>query len=760
MIFQLTLNRNYLNETLFSHELRHNLEIKNYTLQYLNQFGVVATNALHQKMYYFYNTEFRKISTDRVEVSSANSIYHEYMRNSKNHSSKVHYLNTDSFSWIDGLRRILKILLPIAVAYYTYRRFKTYDFNTLLTKNTPPTLITTFPRVSIFLEEVVKCFPFLGWRLIAFLERLKNGNWNTYNWHKSSMSMWFFERLKYHREYARKCPKTLDVIDQYNDYSLHGIKPHYPEGLPIPVGDSFLKPRQHPLPKLEERAIPKPYVPLHDPKKFIDDRFNRGIYPVMYAVSSMVRMAPTDNNKNGTIYERITRWDNTTTKPYHIPFLETLYKTVPHRRVKITNWAQTLRPLQRTRLKQSIDELTVHHYLNQQVSCSIKGDETINGSDKSIARLIFDLSGQDFKILGHMTAEFTEGLKAAWAYHGNGILTHNKYHNHIYFACGSRSSELDYFVNSMIDNDLNGQLVMGDDTFAIATDVTNQRIYIENDFSRYDRTHNKTLRGMVDKGLIAVSPYIGLWRSKMYSKHIKMSNGRGNKRSFYPLLDLNKIHDSDIDVDQLMTGEPSTCYHNSVTNAVVTTYIVSKYTQSQYIQSFEDCGLICRGMQVKDTPVGISFLKGFFLPGTDKKLHWIRSPCFLAKFGKCLKPLHEIVHHVLTLNEKSLVFLKSQWLGYGNMRTNWFYCAIDDELTRITRHTKHVIKSEDEPWKVFSNTDVYIDDTEWNSFLLSRYKLDVSDQLKYLDILKQIDSHMLPCVYSSNFVDTVIAHDY
>jgi len=145
----------------------------------------------------------------------------------------------------------------------------------------------------------------------------------------------------------------------------------------------------------------------------------------------------------------------------------------------------------------------------------------------------------------------------------------------------------------------------------------------------------------------------------------------------------------------------------------------------------------------------------------QKKL-WIRLPSFLGKFGKTLTNFVQTVKIGKSYTEKAAIMLWSQWLGYGNMDTNWFYIAFGKKLKNLVLKYITELPGKDtavplEFWQIKSDTTCEVTDNEWNAFMHSRYGLRPRD----LEILlEQLDDCPFPAVLTNDAVTVMVRRDY
>lgn len=763
--------------------LKADEKVRKYLSSYLATHSVSEWQNLLEQIRNFYFSYKQEQQNYMKNLNFANSNVFEAQRKIYGSHTKEYVMNP----WFNNTKKVLSY---IAMCYVLYKVFKKIvpiliyykvkigieiimKLPLLLIRsllgavkarftaewNGSHTLIHSFPNLSRWVEEIIKIFPY-GYKLVAYLEFLKYGHWGTYNWHKESSTWGFSVRLEKHKlkQYDPNRNDDTSLQSIYRSYTLLGTPPDFPsvvEELP----KSILPARTLPIPKDKDLVVP--YQVLN-PLNSDSDTQHEGIFVMMFGVTTMVRPANTFDNQAATIIERITRYPNSKFSDMrHKGELLKIADNMVIGHIENPNWQNELSGVQ----KKNIAKVIQNHengIVETNISCQIKNDEIINGKNKSVARFICNLSGEDFYYQGKLTSEISHWLADHWGAHGHNGLVYNNFMNKIYFTCGSNSSSLDYFVNNLIETNSSGQLVMGDDTWMLKNGPT--PYIIENDFSRYDRTHHKGLRKIFDR-VLCKNGYseLVMYREHMYKKTLKM-RANAKKGDGRTLPNCNFIYGAKEQVDQLYTGEPATCLYNSFTNALTATYIFSEDIEdvnlykADAIQKFDECGLICKDMQIHTDIESATFLKGVFLKGKDKKYHWIRLPSFLTKFGKVLKPHNVILKHAKNPNDRAIKLLKAQWLGYGNMKTNWYYKRIDFEINRICQNVS--VESDSlEFWQVKQDY-VDIEDEVWNNFMFSRYQITEEDMLEHISMLQTIQPIMLPCIYHVPILMKLIDRDY
>lgn len=780
MIIPYTCTVNTMTFRQYELLLKSDPAISKYMVKYATTHGLVAHQYLLEEYRNYYFNYKQKQGEYMVDLNRANANVFEKQR-------RIYGLHQKEEAFNPRLKAAAKYLLYIVLAYMGYKfirqrvtkfsgqlvvglvsqlkksqlflLFNWFVPNTSRT-NPPHTLFHTFPNFSRYLEEIIKSFPY-GYKVVATLEFLKYGHWGTYKWHKDSSQWDILTRLERHKLRQEK-PEIDNVnVVEYNNFINMGIPPNFEENI-CTMHTPHLNPFPLPVPK--EKTGIKPYVQLSQTTADPFPPNMEGIFPMCMPLTTMGRPANTWNNKCATIYERVTQYPNSkfADNTNHRTELIKIARNMPLDHVDNPDWFENLRPEQKRNLEKVRNNINngIH---DKTITCQIKNDEVINAKDKRVARFVFNLSGEDFYRQGKITSEISHWLSDYWGYHANNGFTKTvgdkSYENKIYFTCGATSNLLDYFVNKIINDKVQGQLVMGDDTWMYKP----EGYVIENDFSRYDRTHHRGLRNIFNIVLVN-NGYSDLARDRqeMYEDRIyKMKHDVKKGEPKLPPVD--KIHGTQEKVDQLLTGEPGTCLVNSFTNALTSTYILSEPItdpiafKNEAVKTFEECGLICKDMIIHKEISDATFLKGAFLMGIDNKYHWIRLPSFLSKFGKVLKP-HATISKIKEPSKRAASLLKAQWMGYGYMETNWFYKEINKHILRICGNVNFE-KIELESWQI-KQDPVYISDQEWNNFMARRYNITWIEMNEYLEQLSKISQELLPCVYYSSVIQTLLERDY
>lgn len=752
---------------LMSYEnlLKNDEVYQRYNLYYLSSsvsesanFNIMCTNL-------WYSFAGRK-ATQGYKLSRANSKYSESRRLQSNNLAKRYNVT------LDGLRtKLVLVGLGVATVFTLWAKRKSsqrlYNFENW---GKPPTLwfprldsclkyagirhtmIPMFPNFSLVLEEVIKCIPFFGWRFVSFIEYLINGNWKTSNWHKKSMKWSYLTRIRKH--------KLVNMPEQelklaYRYFVETGVNTVYPSI--VEELDDWSMPSRS-LPKTSDNA-PRPYATIQHPEHRLDFNEQQPWYSLMWGVSNLVKNGNSYENQYACISERVNAHNNTVTdEETKQKFIKLAVQVVLEHDDNPLFYAQ-LTGRQKVNMEQSREQIE-NGTVPETVQASIKGDELINGNDKSVPRFLCNLSGVDFYKMGKITSELTHWLAThSWNYLGEGTLTLGGLVSHPYLTCGSTSNLLDAFIKRALSADKGlWQLLMGDDTLLL--NRYNNTV-LENDFSRYDRTQNDFLLSVPNLVLLA-NGYDELveFRKQQYLKPVVFKTHRKLRKP------LPKLKTPSGEKPQMrMTGEAATCLDNSINNAFST--LIAIQAGGDITQEYARCGLVAKAI-VTDTVMYSTFLKGVFLPDVNGDFRWVRLPSWICKFGKVLTDPFAVFKGT-DKNEVARALLWAQFKGYGDMTNNWFYRRIAAHIERITGKPM-VSAIELEKWQIeqtgateddgIVQSKVEISDEVWDTFMMKRYKVSREMMENYLDTLEQISPSSLPCIYGNDLLQIMLVRDY
>lgn len=619
------------------------------------------------------------------------------------------------------------------------------------------TLITTFPRFSLYLEEIVKICPG-GWWLISALERLKYGNWNTYKWHKKSSKWKFWDRVAQHKKINRAFQVNNGVSHEH-EYRvfLHNYN-----------WKVFTDGVFH----LDERVLPTAWIPWmsKDESVQIMDNFNIGhleartvplsekesyFYPLMWFMSPMVVPRNTYEIRWAAAVGRVVKYPNSKISD---PALYATFKNVMLElrvdHIEIPDWEEQLDARQKKNIKEARENREKEIRFDN-IKCQVKCDEGIFAISKMVPRLITNQSGEEFLAMGKQTSEISKWVhEVLFSLEADKPIILEGIPYYFYFVAGSTSSDLDAWMKRSIESGAGvWTLVMGDDSYSYVIEESSV-YWLENDFSAYDRTQHFLLRKCVDK-MLKLSGYEELvrFRKAMYGKSLKFDKEKDGKKS-PPVVDIYGVP-----ADMRYTGEAATCLDNSLINIVAFAVCHSQSGFSDQIleQNFLKLGLKSKIKRHYFVQHG-TFLRGSFLPNIDGGYTWTRLPSFLLKFGKVLTDPHRILPQSIPYHNKCASIMLGQWLSYGDMTNNILYETLDFEIRRITDGVTPVDVKLDF-WQIPMEKSTYVTKDVIYDWIMNRYKIEVDELLDALEILRDVKVTDLPVTWHDQRFDVLLV-DY
>lgn len=702
---------------------------------------------------YWYSNLDQKANILEV-ILKANSTYMEQVRDAKKHNGK----NTTQEQFKTYWALIMQVMPFITAAMKLIAIYKLLKeiwpyisqligfvksiYTTIKKNRIFAAIIPSHPVLSAVLEEIIKIIPG-AWRIIAFIDRLHNGNYKTWNWHKNSMNNTFGARLAEHIKYNTS-GDTLK--EQYSNYVLT-----LPDN---PQFDTIVEPMKQgtlpsaPLPKLAkgktynrtEFATVQEHTHIHRQ----DFSESAPIYPLMFGISAMVRPGNTYENQVAAIDQRISNRKNstiTTRARTHLKMYckEVISQIVPHR---IENWLETLRPEQKRNVIEWKERMHEYEIDKPFIKCIIKLDEL---SPAKIPRVIANLSGLEFAQMGKVTTEIAHGLADIWNHKAEGII------NGLipYFTHGASSHKVALFFKSLREKQANGGTFLGDDTLVIFK-KNNTRYWLENDFSGFDTTQCNELRQILNEAFGTRWPELLKFRTQMMKRKYKMyTNIKHTNKKLPPMVDLEG------EPRQMRpSGEAATCLDNSILNAIITSVAVDYYVRLNipFERTFEEFGLISKVKIIpflEDLKIVPTFLKCAIFTHENMILV-IRQPSFILKFGKVLTEPKSIIK-TGSQNTICRKLLYSQWLGYGYMKNNWFFSRFSMIVSKLGMPHKDKLRNLKEftvyDWQMKLDNKVYLPDDMWDNFMFDRYGISHEESEDFLSTISTIKPEQIPVIY-------------
>jgi len=602
------------------------------------------------------------------------------------------------------------------------------------------TICQTFPRISIFLEEIIKSFPG-GTFFVGFIEYLQTGSWSHYHWHIHSMKYNFATRLREHYRISR--PASF-LQTNY----LH-LTPDEMEFLPDSVDNiSNTSMPSQPLPKVgpNYQLDQQPNIPAHDVQY-------PGFHAFFFNVGAFQMPANSPENQAAALHMRVLDIVDTRVKLNHFSYTDLLKcvhsLTTPLKQLEYQEWFSHLNSRQKLQVVRASEEREKGIFQTK-VDVNCKTDELIYSKVKFVPRVIFNFSGHFLEEMGLVVTIITKSLsQGVFSKHG-----HEFVYNHTparaYFTCGALSSDLDDFFNSAIAGSGLWLLSMGDDLAGVHDD-RGRKYYFESDFSKYDRTISNKL---VDIFFVMLETlgfkeyeqaFFKIWQVKLSMRSRRWEKMTGKKSQ-----QINSSYDG-LKLPGHRTGEPATCLLNSVLSIFVTIYVMNRF--SNPVQGYAAFGLTAKFLR-RNTP-NVTFLKGMFLENEHGNYQWTRMPSFIAKLGKTMTDPCDIFKKPPVASYHDC--LRSQWLGFGDMSSVFYYSQLNNLILKKTFLSTITVPPQLDFWKITSVSKAKIPFDVYRQFLASRYNSTCEDFEEFLSLL---DRGTIPFVYRSKFIEHAADTDY
>jgi hypothetical protein len=579
----------------------------------------------------------------------------------------------------------------------------------------------------VYLEEMLKCFPGFAF-LLDVLENYKYGR--NSSWHRKSMSKNFTARLNDHLHYNAACDSYNANL--YNIWVVSGLYTPYEEKTEYVTNARLL-------------CSHIPYTKDMYNTHAVNEK-EVYFYGICYNLSYFFCPAQSFENMEASLEKRVLCIENTVTTPECQRDMNELLQlfTPPFNSLDTDdNWFFTLRSEQRRMiLKHRLQESQGRRFIKG--PANIKIDESLWGEEKRVPRFLCNLAGHWHDLLGPCFSKLSEELAHGF-FSGDDYFHVNGVDMTLAFAHGYTNVLLDNWFNSHLCRPGLHVICMGDDMMGIDNRTENRR-FVECDFSKYDRTQNEYLLGIFwvfleNCGLGETAEI----HRELYKCTVQLPTYKNQPRKFR----LKELRD----VKMRFTGEGATCLANTITNFLIT---ILALTSEDPEQTYRDCGVIPK-LYYKDKYT--TFLKGVWLMGDDQQYHWTKLPSFLSKFGKSLTDPLLCFSRKHSVSRRYCQFLYGQIMGYGAFANNSFYKTIEIEIHRLCFHRiGNQVKLAWNPWEI-KITDNPADVTaDFLDFCFERYNMTDFEMQKIIAVYQNI-TH-IPCLFHSPEMTQMGRRDY
>jgi hypothetical protein len=401
-------------------------------------------------------------------------------------------------------------------------------------------------------------------------------------------------------------------------------------------------------------------------------------------------------------------------------------------------WFKELNPKQKSELQRHLEAMERGDKIETSTGVFLKMKELLKKSSKGYGRLIFNVSTKYLLLLGDFLTQFSSAMVAS-LFPPIPTYTISK------IACFHYASKfsdvaMNQFVNiAMMSPCGKFVLVLGDDTMIIDRDLAK---YTEVDFSAYDST--QVVGGALDL-FPALLEKMGCVEQaqeyrNMYAEKIKWKHNASGTKLEMP--ETWKISPS------RMSGEPGTSVANSYTTIMATKAVL------EGTSSYAKLGLVAK--EKHSNELNTTFLKGLFLYSVKAdKWYWTRLPGFILKLKSFTEPV-KVYKDKYPIQKAQQQLLWSQWLGFGNTNTNWFYTKLGKFIKSLCPLASNVELKED--YKVYTEDSFYIEDIEFDSMMWNRYGISREESEDYLSFLND-NATALPIIYQHTLTDKLFEVD-
>jgi hypothetical protein len=623
------------------------------------------------------------------------------------------------------------------------------DVDFIPNKDNKMAIIPAFPRASAVVEEIIKQVVPYGSKIVGAIDDWVNNSKHRTTWHERSMTKNFFDRLDSHFEHNRLCEEDRlndekFLLEYYESFSNSDkiMPPCVEPVLEIHPPGTYL--RSVPLPIInEELRVAYPYAHVNNTLGALEQKTELiKFYPLLFAINNFVSYANTDMNFVAAVLCRLLYPKTNGPEPgewkhlidaiqiFHFDFIPDMQA-----------WYVELEPAQRAKVKTHLEALERGDKIKTDTCVFLKMQELLKKSAKGYGRLIFNVSTKYLLLLGDFLTQFSNAMVAS-LFPPVPTYTISK------IACFHYASKfsdvnLNTFVNIAMKSPCGKfVLVLGDDTMIIDRDVGK---YTEIDFTAYDSTQ---VRGGALDLFPALLRKMGCVEQAdayeaMYAEKIQWKHSSGMK------IEMPKEWTTS---PSRMSGEPGTSVANSYTTIMATKAVL------EGTSTYARLGLVAKRKDFDKLET--TFLKGIFLySSTNDKWYWTRLPGFILKLKSFTRPFDVYNRHgkkKWSAEKCQQQLLWSQWLGFGNTQTNWFYV----ELTKIIRRLCPLATNVEmkEQYKVYTEEAFYIEDCEFDTMMLNRYGITRDESEDYLAFLNK-EAIALPIIYQHSLTDKLIDID-
>jgi hypothetical protein len=598
-------------------------------------------------------------------------------------------------------------------------------------------IFPSFPRLSPIIEEIVKSFVPLGPTIIGLIDDAVHGSNFRKRWHLNSMKYSFFHRLDMHYEHNRHCETSLQEHYEFYSNSDQIMPDTINSEINILSPGAALSSIPLPIINRELRDF-YPYAHINKTEGVLAQKSELiKFYPLLFAINNFVSYGNTNENFVAAVLCRLLYPKTSGPEPGEWKHILDQIQIFPFEFVPdFEAWFVELNSKQKAEVKRHLEAMEKGDKINTDTKVFLKMKELLKKSSKGYGRLIFNVSTKYLYLLGDFLAQFSTAMVAT-LFPPIPTYTVSKVAC-FHYASKFNDTNMNEFVNIAMKSPCGKfVLVLGDDTMVIDRDLGQYR---EIDFSAYDSTQ-------VKGGALDLFPELlrkmGCVKqaddyAAMYAEKISWRHNSGKK---IEMPDEWKTSPS------RMSGEPGTSVANSYTTIMATKAVL------EGTSTYARLGLVAK--EKISNKLDTTFLKGIFLYSSSKdRWFWTRLPSFILKLKSFTEP--KSIYKTFSAEKAQQQLLWSQWLGFGNTNTNWFYVEMTKLVRRLCPLASNVELKED--YKVYTEESFYIEDCEFDTMMLNRYGITREESENYLEFLNK-NATALPIIYQHSLTDKLFEKD-
>lgn len=660
-------------------------------------------------------------------------------------------------------------------------------------------LVANFPVASAIGEEIFKILPG-GWYLLGVLEYWIYGTWAPYYFHRRTKDLPFSHRLALHIQHNIGA-KSGPLRERHEEFVREGGKWTSQEWASEETGHWYPGRKQCYGPQVGTGDLPTFDYPLGTPDPQ-PEKTPVGVYCVMGAASTRVMVENTSANLLGAAKARITHISNGSTDPYEQNGLTTITRhlilSLSPKQGDNEYFAEKMNAVQKKRRLEALEAFLLDKQAID-IQMFLKREFINDNGEKYVPRMIANVTqeflskpnkdgiclGASILALQEAFAERYDGKGEPYLVHIPGANMRNHLQVNIMYVCGQNTQDIEGFLNraEQSESDSLWVVALGDDSLCLLR-LDGRTYWLENDFSRFDRTINKFFLGLnamalgIHQGAYAEEAYLDLYKVPITVKVPATSGGINDNTLAVMML---KSGLKEACGNMRLSGEQGTSIMNTLVNITCAINATITAIKNQCIWEEDICATTFEyafrryGLQPKvklysphvatlfypnpsfrDLPP-MTFLKHVLLRSKNGGITMFRMPSMITTLGWTKTSPLVSDRRPISDQQKFVDFLWAQWKGFGDLAGQCdSYRKIHDWLLSLNP-TNSVDEIGLEKWQVKTKATPVRETDVW-ALLQERYGIDV---VSWFSFLKNYTStKVFPTLYSDPVVDQLVRTDY